>query len=189
MDKSTTDVWLTAPELIQLIEEAGQVFAWSRSYRSVMGTAVGAAFAAANLDEESDPISVSPDDVAALADKIEEDSLALGRKPRTAAAYAISWRRLATIGCRWKTGGGAAPNAGFWDTATDLRDQRKRRLGKPDNSSWRFASPVQPGNSPASTTIVVELASGTATVELPASATDGEIVEVIRAVLGHQNPA
>ena len=181
------DIRLSAAELVRVIEEAGLSLGWSRSYQSVLGTSVGVAFRTSDLDEEVDQIAVDPSAADLLAARISEASVALGHAPRTAAAYAASWRRLATIAYRWKLGGGEDPNSQFWATTPDLGDKRTRRLGKTDTSSWRLERPAETGPESDSTeTIVVELASGTATLVLPKATTDAELAEVARAVLGFQ---
>ena len=181
------DIGLSAAELVRVIEEAGLSLGWSRSYQSVLGTSVGVAFRTSGLDEEVDQIAVDPSAADLLAAHISEASVALGHAPRTAAAYAASWRRLATIAYRWKLGGGEDPNNRFWETTPDLGDKRTRRLGKTDTSSWRLERPAETGPESDSTeTILVELASGTATLVLPKATTDAELAEVARAVLGFQ---
>ena len=180
------DIRLSAAELVRVIEEAGLSLGWSRSYQSVLGTSVGVAFRTSDLDEEVDQIAVDPSAADLLAARISEASVALGHAPRTAAAYAASWRRLATIAYRWKLGGGEDPNSQFWATTPDLGDKRTRRLGKTDTSSWRLERPAETEPESDSETIVVELPSGRATVVLPKATTDAELAEVARAVLGFQ---
>jgi len=180
------DIRLSAAELVRVIEEAGLSLGWSRSYQSVLGTSVGVAFRTSGLDEEADQIAVDPAATEELANQIAETSIALGRSPRTAAAYAASWRRLATIACKWKLGGGEDPNTRFWEDTPDLGDKRTRRLGKTDTSSWRLERPAETGPESDSETIVVELPSGRAIVALPKATTDAELAEVARAVLGFQ---
>ena len=121
-------VRLTSPELGRVIDQAGNAFKWSRPYQAVLGTAIGAAFTAAELDEATDTIGVAPPDVKELCDAIVASSLELGRAPRTATSYANAWRRLAGIAWRWKTAGGDNASADFWETVDDLRDKRVRRL-------------------------------------------------------------
>jgi hypothetical protein len=178
------DTRLSATELIRVIEEAGVSLGWSRSYQSVLGTSVGVAFRTSDLDEDFDKIAVDPSAADLLADHIAEASITLGRSPRTAAAYAASWRRLTSIAHKWKLGGGEDPNNRFWEDTPDLGDKRTRRLGRTDTNSWQLARPAETQHEPDSETIVIELSSGQATVVLPTAATDAELVEVIRAVLG-----
>jgi hypothetical protein len=180
------DIGLSAAELVRVIEEAGEALGWGRSYQSVLGTSVGVAFRTSGLDEEVDQIAVDPAAIEELANQIAEASIALGHAPRTAAAYAASWRRLATIAYRWKLGGGEDPNNRFWETTPDLDDKRTRRLGKTDTSSWRLERPAETEPESDSETIVVELPSGRVTLVLPKATTDAELAEVARAVLGFQ---
>jgi hypothetical protein len=178
---------LSAAELVRVIEEAGLSLGWSRSYQSILATSVGVAFRTSDLDEEADQIAVDPAAIEELANQIAETSIALGHAPRTAAAYAASWRRLATIASKWKLGGGEDPNNRFWETTPDLGDKRTRRLGKTDTTSWRLERPAETEPESDSTeTIVVELASGRASVLLPKATTSDELLEVARAVLGFQ---
>jgi hypothetical protein len=180
-------VTATSAELVQVLEEAGIAFGWSRAYESVLATAIGAAFQAAGLDEATDAIGVAPTDVQKVTAAITESAASLGRAPRTAASYAAAWRRLAEIAHRWRTAGGQDPDNRFWDTVDDLRDQRTRRLTakKPKPQHALYAVPTRE----ASNTLRVDLSAGPATVALPEETTDDDIIAIVEAILAHRRTA
>ena len=47
---------VTVAELIGVIDGAGAAFGWTRSYKNVVATTIGAAYRAAGLDEDTDRI-------------------------------------------------------------------------------------------------------------------------------------
>ena len=138
------DVHLTADELVRVLEEAGAALGWSRAYQSVIGTAIGAAFKTAGLDERQETLSFSPEAAERLAEQITDASLAAGQAEKTATSYAASWRRLSTIALQWKEAGGDQPGSTFW-SESDLGDKRRRRLGLRQPTTWGFTSAEGPG--------------------------------------------
>ena len=179
-------VTATSAELVQVLEEAGAVFGWSRAYESVISTAIGAAFQAAGLDEATDAIGVSPADVKKVTAAITDSAAVLGRAPRTATAYAAAWRRIAEITHRWKTAGGQDPGNRFWETVDDLRDQRTRRLtAKKPTSHALYADPGREAHD----ALRVDLSSGQATVTLPDNVVDEDFMVLVEAILTHRRPA
>ena len=58
---------LAVAELVGVIDGAGTAFGWTRSYRNVVGTAIGAAYRAAGLDEDIDRIAVDPGSAESIA--------------------------------------------------------------------------------------------------------------------------
>ncbi len=177
------DVHLTADELVRVLEEAGAALGWSRAYQSVIGTAIGAAFKTAGLDERQETLSVSPEAAERLAEQITEASLAAGQAEKTATSYAASWRRLSTIALQWKEAGGDQPGSTFW-SESDLGDKRRRRLGLRQPTTWGFTSAEGPeSNSPDLHTIDIDLPAGRATLTLPNGVTDADLLEIVRTIL------
>lgn len=176
---------LTSPELCRVIDQAGAAFEWTRSYQAVLGTSVGAAFAANGLDEAADTIGVTPPEVQATSDAIVEFTKATGRASRTATSYASGWRRLAEVAYRWKLAGGDEAPVDFWDTVEGLRDKRTRRR-TPRKKSWELSGPAGPLGPAPGMTVVVELSTGTATVALPENLTEADLLKIVQAVLNSQ---
>lgn len=174
------ETMVTAPELIRVVDEAGAAFGWSRSYQSLLCTAIGVAFEAAGLDESTDAVSVAPTDVGQLSVSIADMSIALGRAPRTASSYANAFRRLAEIAVRWKEAGGEQAGNDFWDHTDDLRDKRTRRLTekRPEPSAWRFGPDRQ-----APRTLRLELSAGVATVAIPDKMSAEDHLALVEAIL------
>ena len=88
---------LAVAELVGVIDGAGTAFGWTRSYRNVVGTAIGAAYRAAGLDEDTDRIAVDPGSAESIAVRIVETAEVDGLSPRTATTYASTWKRLAGL--------------------------------------------------------------------------------------------
>jgi hypothetical protein len=169
---------ITSNQLARVVEQAGYAFEWSRSYQAVLGTTIGAVFAAVGLDEEVDSISVAPEDLGSQCRAIVLLSEQRGHSPSTGASYARSWRRLSTIAHRWKLEGGDDAGPRFWETVEDLRDTRPKRL--------KHQVPDDPGNEEPSDTFSVGLSTGRATVALPDGVTDADLLALVRAIVGRK---
>ena len=63
---------LAVAELVGVIDGAGTAFGWTRSYCNVVGTAIGAAYRAAGLDEDIDRNAVAPGSAESIAARIVE---------------------------------------------------------------------------------------------------------------------
>ena len=110
-------------ELIGVIDGAGAAFGWTRAYRTVVGTTIGAAYRAVGLDEDTDRIPVDRGSAESIAARIVDTAEADGLSYRTATTYGSTWKRLAGLAHAWHLGGGTAE---FWDNAEHLRSRRAR---------------------------------------------------------------
>ena len=155
-------------ELIGVIDGAGAAFGWTRAYRNVVATTIGAAYRAAGLDEDTDRIAVDPGSAESIAARIVETAELDGLSPRPATTYASTWKRLAGLSHALYLAG---CDAGFWDDAEHLRSRRARkRRPRTDRSD-------------SGQTVTVDTAAGPATVTLPDGITGKDRLRVVQAII------
>ena len=159
---------VSSADLVAVIDGAGSALSWTRSYRNVVGTTIGAAFRASGLDEDSDRIAVDPASAGAIAAQIVDTAEANGLSARTATTYASTWKRLAGLAHAWFLGGRTVE---FWDDAQHLRSPRARKRRSRTDTSGRRR------------TITVDTAAGPAAVTLPDGLTGEDRLRVVRAIL------
>ena len=169
---------VSSDQLARVVEQAGYAFEWSRSYEAVLGTTIGAVFAAVGLDEEVDRISVAPAELDSQCRAIAAHSERRGHSAATGDSYKRSWKRLSTIAYRWVAAGGDNAASNFWDTLEDLRDLRPKRLSHQRTDSL--------GDSEPSDSFTVNLSTGRATVALPDGVTDADLVVLVRTIVGRK---
>ena len=155
-------------ELIGVIDGAGAAFGWTRSYRNVVGTTIGAAYRAAGLDEDTDRIPVDPGSAESIAARIVDTAEANGLSHRTATTYGSTWKRLAGLAHAWHLGGSTAE---FWDDAEHLRSRRARKRR------------TRTDRAPDGQTVTVDTIHGPATITLPDRITDEDRLRVVRTIL------
>ena len=155
-------------ELIGVIDGAGAAFGWTRSYRNVVGTTIGAAYRAAGLDEDTDRIPVDRGSAESIAARIVDTAEANGLSHRTAITYGSTWKRLAGLAYAWHLGGGTAE---FWDDAEHLRSRRARKRR------------TRTDTSDGGRTIRVDTSAGPASITLPDGITGEDRLLVVQAVL------
>ena len=155
-------------ELIGVIDGAGAAFGWTRSYRNVVATTIGAAFRAAGLDEDTDRIPVDRGSAESIAARIVDTAEVNGLSHRTATAYGSTWKRLAGLAHAWHLGGGTAE---FWDDAEHLRSRRARKRR------------TRTDTSDGGRTIKVDTSAGSASITLPDGITGEDRIRVVKAIL------
>ncbi len=169
---------VSSDQLARVVEQAGYAFGWGRSYQAVMGTTIGAVFAAVGLDEESAKLSVAPAEIDSQCTALAAYSERRGHSAATGDSYKRSWKRLSTIAYRWAAAGGDNAASNCWDTLEDLRDLRPKRLSHQRTDS--------PGDLERSNSFTVKLSTGRATVTIPDGVTDADLVVLVRAILNRK---
>lgn len=159
---------LAVAELVGVIDGAGTAFGWTRSYKNVVATTIGAAYRAAGLDEDIDRIAVDPGSAESIATRIVETAELDGLSHRTATTYASTWKRLAGLAHAWHLAG---CDTAFWDDAEHLRSRRARKRR------------TRTDRAPDGQTVTVDTTHGPATITLPDRITDEDRLRVVRTIL------
>ena len=156
---------LWAREIEEAISLAADNLGWSKSYRTLAMASLGAAFRATELDEMTDKISVSPEGIDRVAERIIEFAHETGMAERTGRNYAGMWRRIGAIAARWAEMEFRTQGLMLEAVFDPLRDKRVfrrgRRLRHLDGSRRQLLDGV------SSTVISVETEAGLVEIVVP----------------------
>ena len=156
---------VTAADLANVINNAGRALDWTRSYRNVAGTTIGAAYRATGLDENTAKIAVDAESARRIAEEIISTAERFGLGKRTAVTYAGTWKRVSALAHAWRLAGGTED---FWDNPDLIRSRhaRKHRTST-DNTQ----------------TTTVRTSRGLASVNMSPKVTDEDRLRIVRAIL------
>ncbi len=172
-----------------LAERAAEPLGWSTRYLELLGTAIGAAFAAAGRSE-STAIPVDAGSAARVAEAMVARAAETGRSPGTARTYGQAWKRVARLADDWRRHQSEAREDEFWGSLADrYRDKRPRRRGPKrseppqpsDGNTWYWQS--LSATSDVAREIVVNLSEGRhARISVPLNLTPEDRLLLVAAI-------